>query len=152
MTYLERLKAEFSEKQPLEAPAKGAKGTFAGFAGGQSGHIQRKTSAAFTDAERALVEEWLEVIEETDPEARQEWLVQCECDPETLLYTVRRLAGLMLDLSGAKYVFRVVNPDTDPVRVVVAIRGNGTVDLLVPRSKWDGFLFMEMLGKQREAN
>ena len=38
MSYLKRLKAG-AEKQPGEEPAKGAKGSFAGFAGSASGHF-----------------------------------------------------------------------------------------------------------------
>lgn len=106
---------------------------------------------ALTADETAAVNEWLDTIGETEPQARREWLERSANDPETLHYTVRRLALSDLENDpGLKYAFRVVSPETDPVRLVIAIRNNGTVDLLIPKKKWDPFVFMEMLNGQQE--
>ena len=41
--------------------------------------------------------------------------------------------------------FEVVDPDADPVRLVLAIRDVGTCDLLIDRAKWDPFRFLQLL-------
>lgn len=41
--------------------------------------------------------------------------------------------------------FEVIDPAADPVRLVLAIRGVGTCDLLIDRDRWDPFRFLELL-------
>lgn len=41
--------------------------------------------------------------------------------------------------------FEVMDLDADPVRIVVAIRGVGTCDLLVDRDRWDPSRFLELI-------
>lgn len=40
-----------------------------------------------------------------------------------------------------------VDTTTDPVRVVVAIRGIALCEVLIPRERWDGVRFLELLEK-----
>lgn len=47
--------------------------------------------------------------------------------------------------------FEVLAPDEDPVRLVLAIRGVGTCDLLIAAGKWNPFRFLELLDAEREA-
>lgn len=47
--------------------------------------------------------------------------------------------------------FEVVDPDADPVRLVLAIRDVGTCDLLIAADKWDPVRFLQLLDTEREA-
>lgn len=47
--------------------------------------------------------------------------------------------------------FEVLDPNSDPVRLVLAIRGVGTCDLLIDREKWDPIRFLELLDAEREV-
>ncbi len=44
----------------------------------------------------------------------------------------------------------VMDADTDPVRLIVAIRNVGVCELLVARDKWDPFQFLALLAKSTE--
>jgi hypothetical protein len=55
----------------------------------------------------------------------------------------------MLRESPAITYAAVTDADSDPDAVIVAlaIRGRATCELLVPRAKWDGMLFIDLLDK-----
>ena len=57
--------------------------------------------------------------------------------------------ALQAQPSKVRY-FEVIDPDADPVRVVVAIRRVGTCDLLIDRDRWDPVRFFEMLDRRRD--
>ena len=80
----------------------------------------------------------------------------CYPVPEVLadaaLHGVDRGAlALLADRPGIRYAVVVDNSDADPVIVALGIRGalqDGaivTCELRIPREKWDGVLFLEML-------
>lgn len=47
--------------------------------------------------------------------------------------------------------FTVLDPDGDPIRLVLAIRDVGTCDLLVARERWDPVRFLELLEMKQES-
>jgi len=44
--------------------------------------------------------------------------------------------------------FEVVDPDADPVRVMVAIRGVGSCELLIDAARWDPLEFLRLVHAQ----
>ncbi|MBI3987032.1 MAG: hypothetical protein HY343_08940 [Lentisphaerae bacterium] len=57
----------------------------------------------------------------------------------------RRVWAMLMTNPAKQYVFDVLDPDSDPVRVTVAVRGIGTCDLLIARSRWDPGKFMQLI-------
>jgi hypothetical protein len=59
-----------------------------------------------------------------------------------------RVLALLRDSPSARYAV-VTDTDSDPDAVIVAlaIRGRASCELLVPREKWDGVLFIDLLEK-----
>jgi hypothetical protein len=58
----------------------------------------------------------------------------------------RRLLAMLEAHPDARYA-ALTDPATDPeaVILVLAIRGRATCELRIPREKWDGVLFLELL-------
>lgn len=62
-----------------------------------------------------------------------------------------RVWQALQDRPGKIKYFEVEDPDADPVRLVLAIRGVGTCDLLIAADKWDPIRFLELLDSEREV-
>lgn len=71
--------------------------------------------------------------------------------PEILRELRRRQALAMLDADPGLGRAYVVDPDSDPERVLVmfALRGIGTCEIEIPRDRWDPFLFLRFLEGER---
>ncbi len=60
----------------------------------------------------------------------------------------RRLLAMLDAQPGARYaVLTDTQADPEAVIVALAIRGRATCELRVPREKWDGVLFLELLDR-----
>ena len=113
-----------------------------------------------TDIE-AVITHWLDHIGEHDPALRTGCLSACRRDPELRAYFLRRAEEapvtdykrVLRDLEANPERIRaveVMDADTDPVRLIVAIRNVGVCELLVARDKWDPFQFLALLAKPTE--
>lgn len=84
-----------------------------------------------SDALRAALREHkaaiLDALAERQEQARDRVWRELEARPDKIKY------------------FEVVDPDADPVRLVLAIRGVGTCDLLIARERWDPARFLALL-------
>ncbi len=63
----------------------------------------------------------------------------------------RLLAHLAVDPELVR-AFEVVDPDSDPVRVAVAIRGVGSCELLIRQERWDPVEFLRLIHEQRAVS
>ncbi len=61
------------------------------------------------------------------------------------------LRGLEAHLQHVRAI-EVIDPDTDPVRLIVAIRNVGVCELLVTRDKWDPFQFLALIDAEKEPS
>ena len=106
----------------------------------------------------AVINSWLDHIGETDAALRAGCLMACRRDPELRAYFLRRAEEapvadykrVLRDLEANPERIRaieVMDADTDPVRLIVAIRNVGVCELLVARDKWDPFQFLALLAK-----
>ena len=60
----------------------------------------------------------------------------------------QRVLAMLRELPTVRYaVVTDTGSDPDTVVVALAIRGKATCELLVPRAKWDGVLFIDLLDK-----
>jgi hypothetical protein len=88
---------------------------------------------------------------------------KCRRDPETLNYYLaramqferderRQKALKMLESSPIKQRVYTTDTVTDPDNVIltIAIRGVTTFDMLIPMSRYDPFLLMEMIDKETQ--
>ena len=57
----------------------------------------------------------------------------------------QRVLGMLAERPGVRYAVVVDNPDTDPVIVALGIRGQATCEFRIPREKWDGVLFLDLI-------
>lgn len=64
----------------------------------------------------------------------------------------QRVQAMLRDNLGIRYAL-VTDTESNPDAVIVAlaIRGRATCELLVPREKWDGVLFLELLERHCET-
>ena len=110
----------------------------------------------------AAVEGWLDHIGEHDDAIRAECLDACRQNPEARAYFLGRTkevpssarARLFRDLEADPnliHAMEVIDPDADPVRLLVAIRDVGTCELLVDRQRWDPFKFLKLLESETGA-
>jgi hypothetical protein len=60
----------------------------------------------------------------------------------------QRVLAMLLENPGITYA-AVTDTQADPDNVILAlaVRGRATCELLIPRAKWDGVLFLERLDK-----
>ncbi len=109
----------------------------------------------------AVITHWLDDIGEHDPALRAGCLSACRRDPELRAYFLKRAEEapvtdhkrVLRDLEANPERVRaveVLDADTDPVRLIVAIRNVGVCELLVARDKWDPFQFLALLAKPNE--
>ena len=63
-----------------------------------------------------------------------------------------RVVAMLRNHSTMRYA-AVTDTESDPDAVIVAlaIRGRASCELLVPRAKWDGVLFLDLLNKHCDA-
>ena len=60
----------------------------------------------------------------------------------------QRVQTLLDENPEKKYVVVVMNdPDDDPVPVAIGIRGQATFEVLIPRSKYDPFMLLDLVAK-----
>lgn len=58
-----------------------------------------------------------------------------------------RLKRELEDHPGIKTAVQVIDPDTEPVLMAVAVRGSGYVTLRMPKANYDGFQLIEMVNR-----
>ena len=109
----------------------------------------------------ATITNWLDYIGEHDSALRQGCVRACRRDPELRAYFLKRAEEVpskdhdrvLRDLEAHPEHVRaieVIDPDSDPVRLIVAIRNVGVCELLVARDRWDPFQFLALLAKPTE--
>ena len=99
--------------------------------------------------DRSAVNRWLPLVREHKPgimavlqEAANDLL------PDSAMEARRqRVLTVLAEQPGIPYAVVVDNPDTDPVIMVLGIRGQATCELLVPREKFDPFLLLDLIGR-----
>ena len=99
--------------------------------------------------DRSAVNRWLPLVREHKPgimavlhEAANDLL------PDSAMEARRqRVLTMLAEQPGIPYAVVVDNPDTDPVIMVLGIRGQATCELLVPREKFDPFLLLDLIGR-----
>lgn len=57
----------------------------------------------------------------------------------------KRVLDMLAERPGIKYAVVVDSPDTDPVILALAIRGQATCELRIPREKFDPFLLLDLI-------
>lgn len=116
MSYLDRLKAEVSEKRIPDELTKPTKAPSVSFVSAPSEHISRIEGAANDPANPAAEARRQRVLAmlAAQPEARYAVLTDSESDPVAVI-------------------------------VVLAIRGRATCELLMPRDKYDGLLLLDLI-------
>jgi hypothetical protein len=111
--------------------------------------LAEPTPRKLGDSERGLLEEWAG----DDQDALRYYLAEAERDPELVVNVARDLAAAALSAEPwLRCAVRVIDPDADPVRVVVAYRGVGTAVLEIPGGRWDPWLFLRVLQQQGTAS
>lgn len=110
---------------------------------------ERSATKAPTEDVLRLVRVWLRRIGETDGKIIREILDKARTDPAALAWYLDqerssredpRHAEVLAMLEGdpeARYAYLVTDPDTDPVSLVIAIRGIGTARLTIPADRYD---------------
>ncbi len=99
--------------------------------------------------DRSAVNRWLPLVREHKPgimavlqEAANDLL------PDSAMEARRqRVLTVLAEQPGIPYAVVVDNPDTDPVIMVLGIRGQATCELRVPREKFDPFLLLDLIGR-----
>lgn len=99
--------------------------------------------------DRSAVNRWLPLVREHKPgimavlqEAANDLL------PDPAMEARRqRVLTVLAEQPGIPYAVVVDNPDTDPVIMVLGIRGQATCELRVPREKFDPFLLLDLIGR-----
>jgi hypothetical protein len=129
--------------------------------------VNKLSGDSLTRDQEAAITRWLDHIDEADPALRAECLDRCRQDPEALAYYLERArevpdeagsavrARLLTDLEANPDLVRaveVIDPDADPVRVIVAVRGAGTCELQIARDRWDPFLFLRLIEARGAAH
>ena len=63
-----------------------------------------------------------------------------------------RVCTMLRDDPGIRYA-AITDDESDPANVIVSmsIRGVATFDMLIPREKWDGVLFLQLLERHSET-
>jgi hypothetical protein len=120
--------------------------------------------------QEAAINRWLDHIGETDPALRAECLHRCRQEPEARRYHMERAREVRNDTGGAADAVRarllhdleanpdlvraveVIDPDADPVRLIVAIRGTGTCELQIDRDRWNPFAFLRLIEARGETH
>ena len=59
----------------------------------------------------------------------------------------QRVLAMLAERPDIRYAVVVVNPDSDPVMLALAIRGRATCELRIPRAKYDPWLLLELIEK-----
>ena len=125
MSYLERLKAEFSEKALPSELTKPTKAPSVSFVSARSRHISEIEAA--NDGADAL----------PDPaaEARRQRVLQMLTEHPACRYAV------------------ITDTEADPeaVLLTLAIRGRATCELRIPRDKYDPFLLLDLIKRHGET-
>ena len=131
-------------------------GEQAAFLRGHKAKLIRELLRPLTAEQEAAIRSWLDHIGEHDEAARAECLDACRRDPEARAYFLGRAkevpssacARLLRDLEADPDLVQaveVIDSDSDPVRLLIAIRDVGTCELLVDRRRWDPFKFLKLL-------
>ena len=129
MSYLDRLKRKILEDAPKSGATKVSKGATVPFVATPS--VPSRQISAGSDVATDI----LGAPSDTVMEA---W--RC------------RVAAMLRDSPTIRYA-AVTDTGSDPDAVIVAlaIRGRASCELLVPRAKWDGVLFLDLLDKHCHA-
>jgi hypothetical protein len=137
-TYLARLKQlenkNISQYPPDSEPSKPSKAPFEPFEGMHPVRIEKKiVDAPAISALRCDTARDATGAPIPDPamEARRQRVLAMLGDNPTITYAA------VTDIAS----------DPDAVIVALAIRGRASCELLVPRAKWDGMLFIDLLDK-----
>lgn len=118
MSYLDRLKADFSEKpipNELTKPTKAPSVSFVSAPSKQNSEIEGAANDPVDPAVEARRQRVLGMLG-AHPEARYSVLTDSESDPEAVI-------------------------------LALAIRGRATCELHVPRDKYDGLLLLDLIGR-----
>lgn len=68
--------------------------------------------------------------------------VLCPADPRR-----QTVLAMLAEQPGTRYAVVVVDPDADPVIVVVAVRDVGTCEIAIPADRFDPFALLEILAR-----
>lgn len=93
---------------------------------------------------QAAVTRWLPLIREHKPELLAALQADNLPDPAAEVRRQRVLA-MLAERPNIRYAVVVDNPDTDPVIMALAIRGQATCELRIPREKFDPFLLLDLI-------
>ena len=133
MSYLERLKQLETPQSPTD---KTDRSTFVSSVSTLLARIGRKPVESGAWNERAAEKDDMTGKATDDP------------PPDPAAETRRqRVLTVLAEQPGIPYAVVVDNPDTDPVIMVLGIRGQATCELLVPREKFDPFLLLDLIGR-----
>ena len=123
-----------------------------------SGVVARQSDAVPPERVLHPVRSWLRRIGENDPAITREIVEKARTDPVALAWYLEQEAAARADpvrerLSeqlqsdpGLHYALEVVDADSDPVRLIVAVRGAGTAEVTIPADRYDPFRLLEMIG------
>ena len=107
------------------------------------------TDTVKVSGDQATVNRWIPVIREQKPGivAALREAANDEPLPDPLAEARRqRVIGMLADNPGIQYaVITDAEADPEAVLLTLAIRGRATCELRIPRAKWDGVLFLELL-------
>lgn len=171
MSYLDRLLALESQKRGTPLPTKPTEGAFVGSVGTHPPHFQNTEAperpVSIEPVSLPEVKELARLVEiactEFGEDDRDEALRLALADPETATATYRYLLGdispkaearrkaVLAALAKDSTLQRaaVIDPDAEPGNVVLtlAIRDRGTVEVRIPRGRYDPFLLLELIQK-----
>lgn len=95
------------------------------------------------------INEWIETIKENKA------AILAELEGTPVQRTFNHCSASETD---SKYTLIVTNADTDPVLITLGIKGLGTIDIEIPRARYDGIALLELIERhsaeaepQREA-
>jgi len=129
--------------------------------------LRELSGDSLTRNQEGAINRWLDHIGESDPSLRAECLDRCRRDPEARTYFLERArevqddagsaarARLLAELEvnpGLVRAVEVIDSDSDPVRVIVAVQDVGTCELQIARDRWDPFAFLALLEARGAAH
>jgi hypothetical protein len=102
--------------------------------------------------DQATVSRWLPLIRENKPGILA--VLQAANDehiPNPVMESRgQRVLAMLAERPDTRYAVIVDNPNTDPVRLTLAIRGQATCELAIPAATFDTFRLMDLIDRTRK--